>query len=124
MECPPPCPSRNSYNPSLIHLEVPAMRANIPLIFTALAACCMGAVLANPTAAPATPAYVTAALNDPARKDDAADDARRHAADVVTFAGLKPGDSVVELVPGQGYWTRIFSGVVGPKGHVYTVWPH
>jgi predicted methyltransferase len=80
--------------------------------------------LANPAAAPATPAYVTAALNDPARKDDAANDERRHAAEVVAFTGLKPGQSVVELVPGRGYWTRIFSGVVGDKGHVYTVWPH
>ncbi|HEY3645175.1 MAG TPA: methyltransferase [Gammaproteobacteria bacterium] len=82
------------------------------------------AALANPAAAPATPAYVTAALNDPARKDDAANDERRHAAEVVSFAGVKPGDDVIELVPGRGYWTRIFSGVVGDKGHVYTVWPH
>ena len=79
---------------------------------------------ATATATPAVPAYVSAALADPARKDDSADDARRHAADVVSFTGVKPGDSVLELVPGSGYWTRIFSGVVGAKGHVYTVWPH
>ena len=72
----------------------------------------------------ATPAYVTAAMKDPARKDDSANDARRQAAAVLTFAGVKPGDKVVELIPGSGYWTRIFSGVVGDKGHVYTVWPH
>ena len=82
------------------------------------------AALAHPDRPAATPAYVTAALNDPARKDDAANDARRHGAEVVTFAGVKPGDSVLELAPGEGYWTRIFSGVVGTKGHVYTVWPH
>ena len=82
------------------------------------------AVLAADKPAAAVPAYVTAAINDPARKDDAADDMRRQAAEVVTFTGLKPGDSVLELVPGHGYWTRIFSGVVGAKGHVYTVWPH
>ena len=98
------------------------MRLSIPLIAAAFVLPL--AVLASPAAAPATPAYVTAALNDPARKEDAADDARRHAADVVTFAGVKPGDSVLELVPGHGYWTRIFSSVVGAKGHVYTVWPH
>ncbi|HSE12824.1 MAG TPA: methyltransferase, partial [Rudaea sp.] len=22
------------------------------------------------------------------------------------------------------YWTRVFSAIVGPKGHVYTVWPN
>jgi predicted methyltransferase len=98
------------------------MRLSIPLIATAVALSLTA--LAAPAAAPATPAYVTAALNDPARKDDSANDERRHAADIVTFAGVKPGDSVLELVPGRGYWTRIFSGVVGTKGHVYTVWPH
>ena len=71
-----------------------------------------------------TPAYVTAALNSPARKDDVADDARRQAAAVMVFAGVQPGQTVLELVPGEGYWTRIFSGIVGDKGHVYTVWPH
>ncbi|MGE5625598.1 MAG: class I SAM-dependent methyltransferase [Bacillota bacterium] len=71
-----------------------------------------------------TPAYVTAAIRDPVRKDDSADDARRQAAAVMTFTGVKPGDSVLELVPGAGYWTKIFSGIVGSKGHVYTVWPH
>jgi predicted methyltransferase len=98
------------------------MRLSIPLIAAAITLPL--AAFAATSAAPATPAYVTAAINDPARKDDSANDARRHAADVLTFTGLKPGDSVLELVPGRGYWTRIFSGVVGDKGHVYTVWPH
>ncbi len=71
----------------------------------------------------AVPAYVTAAINDPARKADKADDARRKMAAVMTFTGVKPGATVVELVPGSGYWTRVFSQVVGSKGHVYTVWP-
>ncbi|HEV2321851.1 MAG TPA: methyltransferase domain-containing protein [Gammaproteobacteria bacterium] len=75
-------------------------------------------------AADSTPAYVTAALNAPTRKADSADDARRQAAAVVTFAGVKPGSKVLELAPGQGYWTRIFSGVVGSQGHVYALWPN
>ena len=59
------------------------------------------------------PAYVTAAINDPARKADVADDARRQIAAVMTFTGVKPGDKVLELVPGSGYWTRVFSAIVG-----------
>jgi predicted methyltransferase len=74
------------------------------------------------TSAP-TPAYVTAAINDPARQADSKDDARRQIAAVVAFAQIKPGDKVVELVPGSGYWTRVFSALVGAGGHVYTVWP-
>ncbi len=68
-------------------------------------------------------AAVTKALADPARADQQGDDARRKAADVVAFSGLKPGNVVVDYLPGAGYWTRIFTGVVGAKGHVYAIWP-
>lgn len=71
----------------------------------------------------ATPAYVTTAMHDPARKDDAANDERRHLGEVMAFTKVKPGQKVLELVPGSGYWTRVFSAIAGPKGHVYTVWP-
>ena len=70
------------------------------------------------------PAYVTKAINDPLRAADRKDDARRQIAAVMTFAGVKPGDKVLELVPASGYWTRVFSRIVGPGGHVYTVWPN
>lgn len=71
----------------------------------------------------ATPAYITSAVNDPARKADRVDDIRRQMVAVMKFTEVKPGDNVLELVPGSGYWTRVFSQIVGPKGHVYTVWP-
>lgn len=76
-------------------------------------------VVAKSDAAPA----ITQALADPARADQAGDDARRHAADVLAFSGVKPGWQVVDYLPGQGYWTRIFTGAVGPSGHVYALWP-
>jgi predicted methyltransferase len=66
---------------------------------------------------------IAKALADPARADQAGDDARRHAAEVVAFSGVKPGWQVVDFLPGQGYWTRIFTGAVGPSGHVYALWP-
>ncbi|HEY4126962.1 MAG TPA: methyltransferase [Gammaproteobacteria bacterium] len=99
------------------------MRLSLSLITIALGLP-LAAAIAAPAASLATPAYVTAAINDPARKDDAADDARRHPAEVMTFSQVRPGQKVVELVPGEGYWTRIFSGIVGAQGHVYTVWPN
>jgi predicted methyltransferase len=74
-------------------------------------------------AAPAIPKYVAAAVADPSRATDATIDSRRKVAELTTFAGIKPGDNVLELIPGSGYFTRVFSKVVGPKGHVYTVWP-
>lgn len=69
-------------------------------------------------------ATVQKAINDSARQSDKTDDARRKMAAVMMFAEVKPGQNVLELVPGSGYWTRVFSAVVGPAGHVYTVWPN
>ena len=66
---------------------------------------------------------VSRALADPARADQAGDDARRQAAPVVAFSGAKPGDRVIDFLPGSGYWSRIFSGVVGPRGRVFALWP-
>jgi len=74
-------------------------------------------------ATPAIPAYVKAAIANPARAADTKDDARRHGAEIVAFTGVKPGDRVLELIPGGGYFTRIFSSVIGPKGHLYAVVP-
>ncbi len=45
------------------------------------------------------------------------DGARKPAA-MVAFADIKAGQTVVDLLPGGGYFTRVFSQVVGPKGHV------
>ncbi len=69
------------------------------------------------------PFYVNAALADPARAMHQGADARRHPAELIAFAGLQPGDRVLDLIPGDGYWTRIFSRIVGPEGRVYAVWP-
>ncbi|TPG13608.1 class I SAM-dependent methyltransferase [Sphingomonas oligophenolica] len=73
--------------------------------------------------ATAPQAGIEAALADPARADQRDDDARRKAAEVLAFSGVKRGDIVVDFFPGSGYWTRIFSGIVGARGHVYADWP-
>ena len=93
-------------------------------------ACCVAlggiafsAALAKPKQAHGIPAYVAAAVADPGRAKDVENDARRKVADLVAFSEAKPGDNVLELIPGSGYFTRVFSKVVGPNGHVYAVWP-
>lgn len=90
------------------------------IVFWAMAALAIpAAVVAKDMAAP----VIAKALADPARADQAGDDARRHAAEVLAFSGARPGWEVVDFLPGSGYWTRIFTGIVGPKGHVYAIWP-
>ena len=64
------------------------------------------------------------ALADPGRKAQReAADARRKPGPLIVMAGVKPGDNVLDLIPGNGYWTRIFSKLVGRTGKVYAVWP-
>jgi predicted methyltransferase len=92
-------------------------------LFTACClAGCMGASAAPMQAAPAPSAPIVAAVADTARPDaDRQRDANRKPAETLAFAGVKPGDSVGELLPGGGYFTRILSKVVGSKGHVYAL---
>lgn len=94
------------------------MKAFSSLIAVALVA--SGGIAHAQTASPA----VAKALANPARADAQGDDAKRKAAEVLAFSGVKPGDTVVDFLPGaKYYWTRIFSGIVGPKGHVEAMWP-
>jgi predicted methyltransferase len=89
-----------------------------------LATCVAVGLAAAAVAAPAIPAYVSAAVADTRRDADRDADARRHLAEVVAFSGVKPGDKVVDLIPGGGYFTKVFSKIVGPKGHVFMIWPN
>jgi predicted methyltransferase len=72
----------------------------------------------------ADPATFAKALADPARPVAQTEkDAARRPAELIAFAGLKPGDRIADFMSGGGYFTRIFSGVVGPRGHVYAFAP-
>ena len=79
----------------------------------------MSAVL-TAAAAAAVPAYIEKAVSDPKRPAaEVQRDVQRHPGELVQWAGIRPGMTVVDMVPGTGYFTRIFSDVVGPTGHVY-----
>ena len=72
--------------------------------------------------APATSPNIAAAVADSARPTkDVAADALRKPAETLAFAGVRPGMSVVEMYPGGGYYTRLLSDAVGPRGHVLGV---
>lgn len=68
------------------------------------------------------PVAITAAVADKGRPAiDTYRDDRRKPAETVAFAGVAPGMTVAELIPGNGYYTRILSKTVGAKGRVFTV---
>jgi predicted methyltransferase len=74
--------------------------------------------------AEAIPGNIAAAVADGSRPDaDKARDANRKPAETLAFTGVKPGAQVAELLPGGGYFTRIFSKAVGASGHVYALVP-
>src|ERR1700760_1921142 len=50
---------------------------------------------------------------------DTARDETRKPAEMLAFAGITPGKVVVDLLPGGGYFTRIFAKAVEPGGRVY-----
>jgi predicted methyltransferase len=78
----------------------------------------LAAGLALPLLAPAASALAAAvvdlkliqAINDPRRSAaDRARDAFRHPAESLTFWGLKPGMTVIDVSPGAGWWTDILA---------------
>jgi len=78
---------------------------------------------ANPSSAAEKPAEsaIVAAVADTGRPEaDTKRDAQRKPAAMVAFAEVGPGSKVGEIIPGGGYFTRVFAKTVGPTGKVYT----
>ena len=69
---------------------------------------------------PDVSAALSAAVADSSRPDsDTTRDGERKPEQTLAFSGIKPGDQVAD----SGYFTRLFSSVVGSRGHVYAVEP-
>ena len=43
--------------------------------------------------------------------------------ELIRFARVDAGSTVIDVYPGDGDWTRLFSDVVGPEGRVYSFVP-
>jgi len=72
------------------------------------------------TMAAAPTAKMKAAVADASRPaDDTKRDENRKPAEMLAFAGIGPGKVVVDMLPGAGYFTRIFAKAVEPNGRVY-----
>jgi len=68
-----------------------------------------------------TPAMVAAVADKGRPEADTKRDADRKPAEMLEFAGIKPGMVVGDFLPGGGYFTRIFAKAVGPKGKVLAI---
>lgn len=92
-----------------------------------LIAVCAAAVLLGSGAvalAASLPGHIAAAVAKTTRPEaDRVRDPLRRPGDILAFAGVKKGDVVVDFWPGGGYFTRLFSAAVGPRGTVFAVSP-
>ena len=90
----------------------------VPRLSLALGAVVAALMAAAPAAA--TDAALTAAIAGPSRSpDSAARDGFRHPAESLTFWGLAPRQTVIEISPGGGYWTEILAPYAKATGGRY-----
>ena len=109
--------------PLMPPVRMPSIRSRslLPLVAALLGA----ANIAIALPASRTPdATLVAAVASPLRQSaDAARDSVRHPVEELTFFGLAPAQTVVELWPGGGYWTDILGPYLAPHGHLYAALP-
>ena len=43
--------------------------------------------------------------------------------ELIRFAHVGAGSTVIDIYPGDGDWRRLFSDIVGPEGRVYSFVP-
>jgi predicted methyltransferase len=82
-----------------------------------------GSMMMSSKAHPTDPALAKA-VADPARNPKSvARDKFRHPVEELTFFGLKPNMTVVEVWPGGGYWTEILAPYLKAEGHYIAAVP-
>src|SRR6202166_1877661 len=106
-------------NEKVTAMQSPRFRAS----FAATLLAFVGSVASSGAATSPDPALVSA-VGSPARNPAAvARDVARHPVEELTFFGLGPTMTVVELWPGGGYWTDILGPYLVPGGHYYIALP-
>jgi predicted methyltransferase len=83
-------------------------------------ACAVALTLTAVVPAQAADAQLKAAITGAQRAPvNTARDAARHPTETLTFWGLKPKQTVIELSPGGGYWTEILAPYAKATGGTY-----
>ncbi|MBC7986954.1 MAG: class I SAM-dependent methyltransferase [Sphingomonadaceae bacterium] len=82
------------------------------------------ALAAHPAPAQIPSDSLTQAVTAPGRPADmVAQDANREPAETLAFFALAPGQTVVDIGAGAGYFTEIVARAVGPEGRVHATLP-
>lgn len=95
--------------------------------FALLAAVALGLSLAGPSLArrapAADPALAAALANSQRTEADRARDRFRNPAETISFCRIQPGQQVVDVMPGGGWWTRILPFYLGEQGRYIALNP-
>jgi predicted methyltransferase len=118
-------PEENHTMAAVIHSSEPrACRSRIAALLVLSGTLAVAAQAFAASVASAADPGLAAAIANPARTAAfAARDAARHPAEELTFIGIKPTMTVVELWPGGGYWTEILGAYLAPQGHYFVALP-
>jgi len=81
--------------------------------------CGMLTTVLHAAAATADPALVKSVKDSARTPELVARDPARHPVEELTFFGLTPKMTVVEIWPGTGYWTEILAPYLKASGHYY-----
>ena len=100
---------------SFVHTQI---RAQVSLFTVAL-----GCAFATVALAAVDPQLATLVASPERSAPFVARDAARHPAEELSFFGIKPTMTVVELWPGSGYWTEILGPYLAKSGHYYVAQP-
>lgn len=86
---------------------------------TALSFLAVGILAYGPVQAQNIDEIIKSAMDNPARAEsNSSRDAARMPDKVIKFMGVKPGDTVLDMVSNGGFYAEILSGVVGDEGRV------
>jgi predicted methyltransferase len=91
------------------------------LAAAAIAAALGAAACAGLMGGPSPESYSAALAAAPRTEEDRGRDAARMTAETLAFARVEPGDHVIDMIIGGGFFTRAFAASVGPEGRV-TAW--
>jgi predicted methyltransferase len=95
-----------------------------PLLLAGLAGCALNGASSGPTGTAAAAAVshdrIVEIVASPDRTGaDRTNDLRRHPVDLMSFIGIRPGWTALDVSTGGGYTTELLARIIGPTGTVY-----
>jgi predicted methyltransferase len=93
------------------------------ILLAGLALCAASSIAGAAAPAPTDPQLIALVASKDRTAEFVARDKARHPAEELSFFGIRPDMTVVELWPGGGYWTEILGPYLAKSGHYVVALP-